>query len=168
MKQARKRIDGQAGYILLSVMLLVTVMLLALAIELPRISQQIKREKEEELVHRGMDYAMAIKRFVHKTGRYPASLEQLEDTNHVRFLRKRYKDPMTIEGEWRLIHQGEAQIKLTAPSSLPTTSPTPPPEALLSRGRRHPHHSPPRTSAPLSRRWRSYHRGSQHKQGDIH
>ncbi len=134
MKQARKRIDGQAGYMLLSVMLLVTVMLLALAIELPRISQQIKREKEEELVHRGMDYAMAIKRFVHKTGRYPASLEQLEDTNHVRFLRKRYKDPMTTEGEWRLIHQGEAQIKLTAPSSLPTTSPTPPPGGPVKQG----------------------------------
>jgi type II secretory pathway pseudopilin PulG len=113
MKQTRKRIRGQAGYILLSVMLLVTIMLIAMTIEAPRIAQQIKREKEEELVHRGKDYAMAIKRFVHKTGRYPTSLEQLEDTNHIRFLRKRYKDPMTIEGEWRLIHQAEAQINFT-------------------------------------------------------
>jgi type II secretory pathway pseudopilin PulG len=113
MKQPRKRIRGQAGYILLSVMLLVTLMLIAMTIEAPRIAQQIKREKEEELVHRGKDYAMAIKRFVHKAGRYPTSLEQLEDTNHIRFLRKRYKDPMTIEGEWRLIHQGEAQINFT-------------------------------------------------------
>src|SRR5882724_9808998 len=132
MKQMQKR-SRQAGYMLLSVMLMVTVMLLVMTIEAPRIAQQIKREKEEELVHSGKEYAMAIKRFVHKTGRYPTSLEQLEDTNHIRFLRRRYKDPMTVEGEWRLIHQGEAQIKLTAPSSLPTTSPTPPPEALLNR-----------------------------------
>jgi len=114
MKHARKKIHGQAGYMLLSIMLLVTVMLLALSVELPRIAQQIKREKEEELYHRGMDHAMAIKRFVHKMGRYPASLEQLEDTNHIRFLRKRYKDPMTPEGEWRLVHVGEAQINFTA------------------------------------------------------
>jgi type II secretory pathway pseudopilin PulG len=115
MKQAHER-DGQAGYILLSVMLMVTIMLIAMTIAAPRIAQQIKREKEEELVHRGKDYAMAVKRFVHKTGRYPTSLEQLEDTNHIRFLRKRYKDPMTIEGEWRLIHQAEAQINFTPPA----------------------------------------------------
>src|SRR6266700_269980 len=118
MKRTEKE-HGQAGYILLSVMLLVTVMLLALSIELPRISQQIKREKEEELRHRGMEYAMAVKRFVHKTGRPPTSLEQLEDTNHVRFLRKRFKDPMTVDGEWRLVHPGEAQINLTATATNP-------------------------------------------------
>jgi type II secretory pathway pseudopilin PulG len=118
MQQAHKE-RGQAGYVLLSVMLLVAVMLLALSIELPRIAQQIKREKEEELQHRGLDYAMAIKRFFHKTGRYPTSLEQLEDTNHVRFLRKRYKDPMTPDGEWRLVHPGEAQINFTAMATNP-------------------------------------------------
>jgi len=80
----------------------------------PPPTKKIKREKEDELYHRGMDHAIAIKRFVHKMGRYPASLEQLEDTNHIRFLRKRYKDPMTPEGEWRLVHVGEAQINFTA------------------------------------------------------
>src|SRR5262247_3270709 len=101
--------SGQEGYMLLAVMLLVTLMLVALAVELPRISHQIKRDKEEELVRRGKEYATAIKKFYHKNGTYPLSLEQLEDTNHIRFLRKRYKDPMTSDGEWRLIHVGEAQ-----------------------------------------------------------
>jgi type II secretory pathway pseudopilin PulG len=107
----------ESGYVLLAVMLAVTLILVALSIELPRIAQQIKREKEEELVHRGKEYATAVKRFVHKNGgRYPTSVEQLEDTNHIRFLRKKYKDPMTGESDWKMVHAGEAQIKIPTPN----------------------------------------------------
>jgi type II secretory pathway pseudopilin PulG len=113
--------SGQEGYMLLAVMFLVTLMLVALAVELPRISQQIKRDKEDELVRRGKEYATAIKKFYHKNGTYPLSLEQLENTNHFRFLRQRYKDPMTTDGEWRLIHVGEAQINIPAPRNIPGT-----------------------------------------------
>jgi len=109
--------SGESGYVLLAVMLAVTLVLVALSIELPRIAQQIKREKEEELVHRGKDYATAVKRFVHKNGgRYPVSVEQLEDTNHIRFLRKKYKDPITGESDWKMVHAGEAQIKIPTPA----------------------------------------------------
>ena len=111
---ARASLPGQRGYLLLAVMLLVTIMLIMMAIEAPRIAQQIQREKEEELENRGMQYAMAIKRFYRKNRAYPLSLEQLEDTNHMRFLRRRFKDPMTPEGEWKLIHVGEAQFSLPA------------------------------------------------------
>jgi type II secretory pathway pseudopilin PulG len=112
--QGRPRSRNQKGYILLSVMLLITLMLVALSVELPRIAQQVKREKEEELVHRGMDYARAVKRFHHKSNQYPSSIEQLKDTNHIRFLRKEYKDPMTGESEWKLVHVNEAEIKIPA------------------------------------------------------
>jgi type II secretory pathway pseudopilin PulG len=115
--------NGEAGYVLLAVLLLLTLMLIALSVELPRISQQIKRDKEDELVHRGKEYAMAIKRYYHKAGTYPTSLEQLEDTNHIRFLRKRYKDPMNPDGEWKLIHANEAQINIPAPNIPGTTAP---------------------------------------------
>ncbi|HEY6308446.1 MAG TPA: hypothetical protein VI488_18535 [Candidatus Angelobacter sp.] len=140
MSRLRSKADAQKGYILLAVMLLITVMLIALALEAPRIAQQIKREKEEELIHRGKEYATAIRKYYRKTGTYPVSLEQLENTNTLRFLRKRYKDPMTVSGEWKLIHVGEAQITIpTAPAagvpglnnsnplggSTPTPSPTP-------------------------------------------
>jgi type II secretory pathway pseudopilin PulG len=123
MKAVRKK-SGQEGYVLLALMLAVTMILIALSIEAPRIAQQIKREKEEELYHRGMDYATAIKRFVHKSGgRFPLSVDQLEDTNHIRFLRKRYKDPMTGEDNWRLVHFGEAEIKIpTTATGLQTTN----------------------------------------------
>src|SRR5215472_12506471 len=140
--------SSERGYLLLAVMLLITIMMIMLAIEAPRIGQQIKREKEDELIFRGKEYARAIKRFYHKNGTYPLSVEQLEDTNHIRFLRKRYKDPMTTDGEWKLVHVGEAQLNIPtpvgipgqpgqagtlgtiAPSGLPAPSPSPSPGGL--------------------------------------
>ena len=135
---ARRNNSGEKGYILLAVMLTLTLMLIAMSIALPRIAQQIKREKEEELIHRGKDYATAVKRFVHKNGgRYPNSVEQLENTNHIRFLRKQYKDPMTGEADWKMVHAGEAEIKIPTPNpglpgsnnpGLGSSSTTPPPK----------------------------------------
>src|ERR1051325_8316440 len=94
MIRATRTLSGEKGYVLLGVMFALTLLLIAMAVEAPRIAQQIKREKEEELVHRGKDYATAVKRFAHKNGgRYPTSLEQLEKTNHIPFLRKTNKTP---------------------------------------------------------------------------
>src|SRR5215471_21095918 len=102
LKPSRSK-SSESGYVLLALMLAFTLILIALAAGAPRLGQQIKREKEEELVHRGKDYATAVKRYVHKNGgRFPLSIEQLEDTNHIRFLRKKYKDPMTGESDWKL------------------------------------------------------------------
>jgi type II secretory pathway pseudopilin PulG len=116
MKSGRAR-STESGYVLLAVMLTLLLMLIALSVEAPRIAQQIKRDKEEELIHRGKDYATAVKRFVHKNGgRYPASVEQLENTNHVRFLRKKYVDPITGDSDWKMVHVGEAEIKIPAPN----------------------------------------------------
>src|SRR5882672_5480242 len=124
--KTNRRHRRQSGYVLLAVLLAMTLMLIVLTIEAPRIAQQIKREREEELVHRGKDYATAIKRFVHKNGgQYPLSVEQLENTNHVRFLRKKYKDPMTGESDWKMVHAGEAEIKIPTPNpGLNNGSPT--------------------------------------------
>ena len=112
MTGKKSRIRSQAGYLLLSVMLLITLMLIVMAVEAPRIAQQIQRGKEEELVHRGMEYAKAVKKYRRKMGAFPTSIEQLENTNHIRFLRKRYKDPITGKDNWKLIHFGEAEIPL--------------------------------------------------------
>ncbi|MBZ5491829.1 MAG: hypothetical protein LAO76_12940 [Acidobacteriia bacterium] len=115
----------ESGYVLLALMLTMTLMLIALSVEAPRIAQQIKRDKEEEMIHRGKDYATAVKRFVHKNGgRYPVSVEQLENTNHVRFLRKKYVDPMTGDSDWKMVHVGEAQINIPAPQNQTGTLPT--------------------------------------------
>jgi type II secretory pathway pseudopilin PulG len=120
----RSRPAGQRGYVLLAVMLLMTLMLLTLSIELPRIGQQIKREKEEELIHRGNEYKNAIKRFYRKNGRYPLSIDDLEKGNNLRFLRKRYKDPFTGKDDWRLLHVGEVQLNLGGGANATTPLPT--------------------------------------------
>jgi len=100
----------QRGYVLLAVLLVLVLILLAATAAAPRLAQQIRRDREQELIHRGTQYARAIQRYYKKFGRYPASIQQLEETNNLRFLRRRYKDPMTEKGEWRLIHVGEAKV----------------------------------------------------------
>src|SRR5215510_6480162 len=92
--QSRSRNDQQ-GYILLTLLLFVTVLVITMGIVLPEITFSIKRDREEEMIHRGVQYSRAIRRYVKKFGRYPTRLEDLENTNSLRFLRKRYKDPIT-------------------------------------------------------------------------
>src|SRR4051812_31074460 len=89
-------------------MLLVFVMAAAVAItlynELPRVAFEAQRNQEGLLIERGEQYSRAIQLYVRKLKKYPATMEELESTNQVRFLRKRYNDPMTGKSEWRLVH----------------------------------------------------------------
>jgi type II secretory pathway pseudopilin PulG len=100
---------AERGYILLMLMLFVALLAIAAGALAPTIAFQVRRDREEEMVHRGVQYSRAIRRYVKKTGRYPARLEDLENTNNVRFLRKRYKDPITGE-DFKLLHVGEVQL----------------------------------------------------------
>jgi hypothetical protein len=58
----------------------------------------------------------AIQHYYKKYNRYPASIEQLEDTNHLRFLRKRYTDPMNWdpktgkERDFKILHQTDVML----------------------------------------------------------
>ena len=103
--------NAEAGYILLAVLFLVALMLLALAIAAPKMAQSIQRDRELELIHRGEQYKRAIKLYYRKYGAYPSSIDQLENTNQIRFLRKRYTDPMTGKDDWKIIHFGQAHVK---------------------------------------------------------
>ena len=110
IRHRERRANSQRGYILMVLMIIVITTLIALTAVAPAIATQIKRDREEELMHRGTQYARAIKRYYKKFGRYPMRIEELENTNNIRFLRKRYKDPITGSDEWRIIHVGEAKI----------------------------------------------------------
>ncbi|MBZ5679199.1 MAG: hypothetical protein LAO24_03725 [Acidobacteriia bacterium] len=92
----------QQGYVLLTLLLFMAVLVIAAAAAAPTIAMQVRRDQEEELIHRGMQYRRAIRRFIKQTGRYPMTLEDL-DTGSVRYLRKRYKDPITGR-EFRALH----------------------------------------------------------------
>jgi hypothetical protein len=81
---------------------------------MPKVAFDGQRQKEEELIFRGQQYTRAIQLYVRRFGRYPTSLEELEDTNELRFIRKLYKDPMTTDGEWRLIHVGPGPVFIDA------------------------------------------------------
>ncbi len=86
--------NGEEGYILLT--LLFFVAMLSITVALPMLKYyetQRKRDREEELVHRGVEYERAVRKFYKKFGSYPPSMEALQETNHMRFLRRRYKDP---------------------------------------------------------------------------
>src|ERR1700723_2118869 len=87
----------QRGYMMITLMLMVALSTIALLAVLPEITQQIKRDREEELMHRGTAYMRAIQHYYKKLGRYPNSVEDLQNTNNMRFLRKRYTDPINVD-----------------------------------------------------------------------
>src|SRR5256884_7114354 len=99
---------SQSGYVLLLLMLGVTLLAIAAAAIAPTLAFQIRRDREEELIHRGVQYSRAVRRYVKKFGRYPTRLEELESTNNLRFLRRRFKDPITGK-DFKLLHLGEVQ-----------------------------------------------------------
>lgn len=100
------RHSPQSGFAMLLVFALAAAVAILLYMELPRVAFEAQRNREQFLIDRGEQYQRAIQLFFRKTRTYPATLEQLESTNNIRFLRRRYKDPMTGKDEWRIIHMG--------------------------------------------------------------
>ncbi|HUK26095.1 MAG TPA: hypothetical protein VLV49_16045 [Terriglobales bacterium] len=105
----RRHGKKQQGYILITLLLFVALLVIAGAAVAPSITFQIKRDREEELIHRGVQYTRAIRRYYKKFGRYPTRIEDLQNTNNLRFLRKKYKDPITGQ-DFKLVHYGEFQM----------------------------------------------------------
>ena len=99
----------ESGYILLTLLLVVTLLIVALGAIVPSIAFQIRRDREEELIHRGVQYSRAIRAYYKKFGRYPTRLEDLDSANNLRFLRKRYKDPINGK-DFKLLHYGEVKM----------------------------------------------------------
>ena len=58
-----RRGQRDSGYLLLAILLMMAVMIIAATVEAPRMVQQMKRDREEEMIHRGTEYARAIKKF---------------------------------------------------------------------------------------------------------
>jgi len=101
-KPDRKQSNAEDGYLLLTVLVMVFLLLLALSVVAPKVAKEIQRDKEQEAVQRGLQYRRAIQLYYKKFGAYPGDIKQLEKTNEIRFLRKRYKDPITGQDDWRL------------------------------------------------------------------
>ena len=93
---------GQRGYAMAALLVSIGVMTLLMSILMPVWRHEAQREKEAELVFRGEQYARAINLYTRKMGggNYPPTLDILVQQ---RFLRKKYKDPMTEDGEFQVI-----------------------------------------------------------------
>jgi hypothetical protein len=100
----------QRGFALLLVFVMAAAIAITLYMELPRVAFEAQRNKEALLIERGEQYQRAIQLYFRKFKKYPAKIEDLEETNQIRFLRKRYIDPMTGKSEWRLIHMGPGGV----------------------------------------------------------
>src|SRR6202050_260303 len=103
---------SERGYVLLTLLLMVSLMTIAFLAVVPTIKFEIRRDQEDEMIHRGVQYSRAVRAYYKKFGRYPTRIEDLESTNNMRFLRKRYKDPLTGQ-DFKLLHFGEVQLALS-------------------------------------------------------
>ena len=100
----------ERGFALLFVFLMAAIVALYLYSQLPRVAFESERDKEQLLIDRGEQYKRAIQLYVGAVKKYPAKIEDLENTNEKRYLRQRYIDPMTGKDEWRLIHVNAAGV----------------------------------------------------------
>lgn len=103
---------SEEGYILVAVMFLLAVLIISMAVAVPRVREDIQRDRELETKHRGLQYARAIKLYYKKFHAYPPNVDALVNTNEIRFLRKRYTDPMTGKNDWKPIMFGQNKTPL--------------------------------------------------------
>ena len=98
---------SEEGYILVAVIFMLAILVIAMSVAAPRIAKSIQRDREWETMHRGKQYARAVKLYYKKFGSYPPSVDALVKTNEIRFLRKKYLDPTTGKEEWKPVRYGQ-------------------------------------------------------------
>ena len=119
MRTAARR--GDRGYAMAALLVTLAVMSVILGMAMPVWRTVVQREKEEELVFRGRQYARAIALYQRKyAASYPASLDVLVEQ---KFLRKKFKDPMTKNGEFEIIYQGTLAQRQAAQAGRGAASP---------------------------------------------
>lgn len=104
-RRLRPAASREAGYNLVVVVMLITVMSVLVTAALPLWSSQIRRDREEELLSRGLQYAEAIRVFQRRFGRLPVRLEELVEVEP-RSIRRLWEDPMTGKADWVRIFEG--------------------------------------------------------------
>src|ERR1700691_372205 len=125
---------GDDGGVMLTLLLAMALLVIFAAAIVPSITFEIKREREEEMIHRGVQYSRAIRAYYKKFGRYPTRLEDLDNSNNLRYLRKHYKDPLNCPKskcqDFKLLHYGGPGRSLggsfgggTIPGATPAGSP---------------------------------------------
>src|ERR1700733_8025219 len=121
---ARTR-HSESGFATLLVFVMAGAIAVTLYVEVPRIAVESQRTRELMAIDRGLQYKRAIQLFYRKYQTYPQTLDDLETTRNLRFLRRRYLDPLTGK-EFRLLHVGPAgqltDSLVQPPAPLPGSS----------------------------------------------
>lgn len=93
--------DGQRGYAMAALLVALGVMAVLMAAAMPVWRHESQREREIETIFRGQQIARAIAMYREKNaGNFPSSLDLLVQQ---RFLRKKYREPFSEDGEWQPI-----------------------------------------------------------------
>jgi len=97
--------SNASGYAMAALLVALAVMAVLLSVAMPAWRHEAQREKEAELVWRGEQYARAIALYRAKNAQVPNALPPSIDVLvEGRFLRKKYKDPMTKDGEFAILN----------------------------------------------------------------
>jgi type II secretory pathway pseudopilin PulG len=116
----RIRSSDDGGYILAVLLIGMAIAAVWLTASLPAWRQQAQREKEEELVFRGEQYARAIALFYIKNNTFPPDVDTLVSQH---YLRKKWKDPITND-DFDLIMAGQAApSRQSGPGTTPGANP---------------------------------------------
>jgi hypothetical protein len=108
--RGNRRHSGERGYAMLMALSMTMMILIASTAMIANLRIEGKRQREDEAIWRGNQYARAIRLYFHKTGHYPQTLEDLQKgLPQLHFLRQAYKDPLNkSDGSWRFIYVNAA------------------------------------------------------------
>ena len=98
----------ESGYTMVAIVIGMAIMAILLMAVAPSIATIMKREKEQELLFRGKQYARAIGFFQRRYGRLPTELKELYE-NRPRTIRKLFKEPMCNCPDWHVIYMNSAE-----------------------------------------------------------
>jgi type II secretory pathway pseudopilin PulG len=102
-----RRKPSEDGYTLLAVIFLLAILTLWMSVAVPKMTRSIQRDHEVEAMHRGKQYIRAVQLYYRKFHAYPPSMDAMVKTNEIRFLRKKYIDPITGKDDWKPIMFGQ-------------------------------------------------------------
>lgn len=106
----RRDFGSVGGHAMVSLLVVLGIMSILLSILLPVWNQSAKRDREFELVFRGEQYARAIELYQRRfAGAYPPDFNTLVEQ---KLLRRMYRDPMTDDGEFRIIYLSQIETFL--------------------------------------------------------
>src|ERR1039458_8631564 len=94
MKHAsiRHRKPSEEGYMMVVVIFMLALIMISLSVAAPVIRKEIQRDRDVEMMHRGKQYARAVRLYYKRFTAYPPNVDALVQQNEIRFLRKKYID----------------------------------------------------------------------------